>query len=90
MVEGGWGNFSFYHSYAWVTANVATQKVAAEHITAKHRDTFVQMPRKDLSVVTVLERKHLIFFFMVNINGCSFRKYSYIFANIYLKRLFND
>lgn len=33
MVEGGWGNLSFYHSYAWVTTNVATQKVAAEHIT---------------------------------------------------------
>lgn len=52
VVEGGGGNFSFYHSYAWVTANVATQKVAAEHVTEKHRDTFVQTPRKDFSAVS--------------------------------------
>lgn len=87
MVEGGWGNFSFHHSYAWVTANVATQKVAAEHITEKHRDTFLQTPRKDLPVLAVLEKKHLIFFFFffftVNINYCSFRKYTYIFPNIF-------
>lgn len=33
MVKGGWSNFSFYHSDAWCTANVGTQKVATEHIT---------------------------------------------------------
>lgn len=91
MAEGGWGNFSFYHSYAWVTANVATQKVAAEHITEKHRDTFLQTPRKDLSVGTVLEKKKKSdFLFYGKHKLLSLQKVFQYFYKYFLKRKFND
>lgn len=81
MVEGGWGNFSFYHSYAWVTANVATQKVAAEHITENHRDTFVQMPRKHV-MVTFLDRWKIWFSFHGTYKLVHLL-YSFIFTYLY-------
>lgn len=71
MVEGGWRDFSFYHPDARVTANVATQKVAAEHITEKYRGTFVDA-KEHVSVVTVLGTKTFDFSsFIVNKNCCS-------------------
>lgn len=45
MVKGSWGNISFYHSDAWVAANVGAQKVTTEHVTEKdNRDKSVQTP----------------------------------------------
>lgn len=45
MIEGGWGNFSFYDSNAWIATNVGTQKVSTEHITEKNNSQICTDPK---------------------------------------------
>lgn len=45
MIEGGWDNFSFYGSNAWITTNVGTQKVSTEHITEKDNSQICTDPK---------------------------------------------
>lgn len=63
MVEGGWGNFSFYHSYAWAAANVCTQKVTTEHIAAEKQ-------RRKRDACAYMNGCHSAFLFFILYSSC--------------------